>query len=123
MNIINKVNTLIIEPSINKGTGAGGSNTNLYGKQFEQETNMQKILIAAGYTEHTYTKIPQKKYNYYLSKTFEDKTIIFVTQTGLKLYMKNKYNIELFRYPDEAYIIEYITGKKILKVLEKKNKM
>lgn len=35
--------------------------------------------------------------------------------------MKNKYNIELFRYPDEAYIIEYNTGKKIIKILEKKN--
>ena len=34
--------------------------------------------------------------------------------------MKNKYNIELFRYPDEAYIIEYNTGCKILKILEKK---
>jgi hypothetical protein len=26
--------------------------------------------------------------------------------------MKNKYNIELFRCPDEAYIIKYNTGKK-----------
>ena len=34
--------------------------------------------------------------------------------------MKNKYNIELFRNPDEAYIIEYITGKKVIKILEKK---
>jgi hypothetical protein len=122
MNIINKVNAIepIMTKIINKGTGAGGSNTNLYGKQFEQETNMQKRLTEAGYTEHTYTKIRKNKYNYYLSKTFEDKTIIFVTQTGLKLYMKHKHNIELFRFPDEAYIIEYITGKKILKVLEKK---
>ena len=36
------------------------------------------------------------------------------------MYMKNKYNIELFRCPDEAYIIEYNTGKKIIKILEKK---
>lgn len=34
--------------------------------------------------------------------------------------MKNKYNIELFRYPDEAYLIEYNTGKKVIKILEKK---
>ena len=34
--------------------------------------------------------------------------------------MKNKYNIELFRCPDEAYIIEYYNGKKIIKILEKK---
>jgi hypothetical protein len=35
--------------------------------------------------------------------------------------MKNKYNIELFRAPDEAYIIEYNNGKKVVKILEKKN--
>lgn len=34
--------------------------------------------------------------------------------------MKNKYNIELFRCPDEAYIIEYNNGKKVIKILEKK---
>jgi hypothetical protein len=34
--------------------------------------------------------------------------------------MKYKYNIEVFRCPDEAYIIEYTTGKKVLKILEKK---
>ena len=55
-----------------------------------------------------------------LSKTFEDKTIIFVLQYGLKMYMKHKYNIELFRCPDEAYIIEYNTGRKVIKILEKK---
>ena len=55
-----------------------------------------------------------------MSKTFEDKTIIFVLQNGLKTYMKHKYNIELFRCPDEAYIIEYTSGKKIIKILEKK---
>ncbi len=41
-------------------------------------------------------------------------------QNGLKIYMKNKYNIELFRCPDEAYIIEYKTGIKEIKILEKK---
>lgn len=34
--------------------------------------------------------------------------------------MKNNYNINLFRNPDEAYIIKYNTGKKIIKILEKK---
>ena len=32
-----------------------------------------------------------------------------------------KYNIDIFRNPDEAYIIEYKNGKKVLKILEKKN--
>lgn len=105
---------------INKGTGAGGANTNYYGKKFEEKTNNQTRLLNNGYIKNSFTKKPKKVYDYYLSKTFEDKTIIFVLQNGLKMYMKNKYNIELFRYPDEAYIIEYNTGKKVIKILEKK---
>jgi len=102
---------------INKGTGAGGANTNYFGKQFEEKTNNQQRLLEMGYT---LIKKTRKAYDYYLSKTFEDKTIVFVLQNGLKQYMKNKYNIDLFRCPDEAYIIEYTNGRKIIKILEKK---
>ena len=105
---------------INKGTGAGGANTNLYGKKFEEKTNNQTRLLDAGYTKDSFTIKPKKAYDYYLSKTLEDKTIIFVLQNGLKVYMKKKYNIDLFRCPDEAYIIEYNNGKKVIKILEKK---
>lgn len=104
----------------NKGTGAGGANTNLYGKKFEEKTNNQHRLLEAGYTKNSFTNKPKKTYDYYLSKTCEDKTIVFVLQNGLKMYMKNKYNIELFRCPDEAYIIEYTNGRKVIKILEKK---
>ena len=104
----------------NKGSGAGGSNTNLYGKQFEEKTNNQQRLLEMGYAKNSFTKKPKKAYDYYLSKTFEDKTIVFVLQNGLKKYMKHKYNIELFRCPDEAYIIEYTSGRKVIKILEKK---
>ena len=58
--------------------------------------------------------------DYHLAKIFDDKIIVFVLQNGLKTYIKKKYNIDLFRCPDEAYIIEYNTGKKIIKILEKK---
>ena len=104
----------------NKGTGAGGANTNYYGKKFEEKTNNLTRLLDDGYIENSFTKKQKKAYNYYLSKTFEDKIIIFVLQNGLKMYMKNKYKIQLFRCPDEAYIIEYNTGKKVIKILEKK---
>ena len=33
---------------INKGTGAGGANTNYYGKQFEEKTNNQDRLLEMG---------------------------------------------------------------------------
>ena len=104
---------------VNKGTGAGGASTNYYGKKFEEKTNNQsRLLYAGGYniTSFIKTKITYS----YLSKTFADKSIIFVLQTGLKMYMKHKYNIEIFRCPDEAYIIEYNTGKKVIKIMEKK---
>ena len=107
--------SVINEEKTNKGTGAGGANTNYYGKKFEEKTNNQIRLLEMGYTKHSFTKKA-----YYLSKTFEDKTIVFVLQNGLKMYMKNKYNIELFRCPDEAYIIEYTSGRKVIKILEKK---
>lgn len=112
---------------INKGTGAGGANTNYYGKLFEEKTNNQQRLIDFGYTKTNFTQNPkkntktsQKVYDYYLSKTYEDKTKVFVLQNGLKTYMKHKYNIDLFRCPDEAYIIEYTSGRKVIKILEKK---
>ena len=113
-----------ISKTINKGSGAGGSNTNLYGKKFEEKTLNKTTLIKKGYIESLFTKtcdlVKKSNNNYYLLKTFEDKTITFVLQTGLKKYIKTKFDIDLFRCPDEAYIIEYNTGRKIIKILEKK---
>jgi len=114
---MSKLNTQLI---VNRGVGAGGANTNYYGKKFEEKTNNQQKLLDIGYTINNFTKKPKTTYDYYLSKTFEDKTIVFVLQNGLKKYMKYKYNIDLFRCPDEAYIIEYPSGRKVIKIIEKK---
>ncbi len=75
---------------INRGTGAGGSNTNGNGKKFEEKTKNRIQLLNNGYIQTNFIKKPKKDTDYYLSKTFEDKTIIYVTQSGLKKYMKNK---------------------------------
>lgn len=115
---MNELNTQL--PITNKGTGAGGANTNYYGKKFEEKTNNQQRLLEIGYIKKSFTQKPKKAYDYYLSKTFDDKTIVFVLQNGLKTYMKIKYNIDMFRCPDEAYIIEYTSGRKVIKILEKK---
>ena len=119
--------------TINKGTGAGGSNTNLYGKKFEDKTNNEENLLNNGFSKVFFddennktnkknkTKSNKSKFrNFYLIKTFEDKKIIFVKQSNLKKYVKEKYNIELFRFPDEAYIIEYNDDNYDIKILEKK---
>lgn len=82
--------------SKNKGSGAGG-------KKFEDKTNNENNLIENGFIKEVYSKT---KYGYYLYKIFENKTIYFTLQNGLKLFIKSKYNIDIFRCPDEAYIIE-----------------
>jgi len=103
---------------VNNGTGAGGANTNLYGKKFEEKTDNKPRLIENGYEKVILNK--KNKHDHYLTKTVEDKKITFVSQSGLKTYIKHKHNIEVFRCPDEAYIIEYNTGRKVIKILEKK---
>jgi hypothetical protein len=110
-NLINETKKLSISNKkektkiINKGTGAGGLKTNLYGKKFEEKTNNQKKLLDDGYKKSSFSKKIKNKYDYYLIKKFNDKTVVFVSQNGLKRYMKNKYNIELFRCP---YLKKYI---------------
>lgn len=105
----------------NRGTGAGGANTNLYGKKFEEKTNNYSRLFENGFTEIKINSTSTSTKNNFLSKTMIDGTrIIFVTQSSLKIYMKQTYNIEIFRHPDEAYIIETPCGKRIIKILEKK---
>jgi hypothetical protein len=101
---------------INKGSKAGGSKTNFFGKQFELQTSMKENLIKSEFNE---IKIGKGKFDFYLEKKIDDKKIIYVTQTGMKKYFKTKYNIDMFRYPDEAYIIE-MKDKCIVKILEKK---
>lgn len=88
---------------MNKGTGAGGKNTNIYGKKFEDKTNNENKLIDDGFIKESYSKT---KYGYYLYKT-----IYFTLQNGLKLFIKSKYDIDIFRCPDEAYIIKILEKK------------
>jgi len=108
------------EKEPNRGTGAGGKNTNHYGKAFEHFTCHQERLLGSGFVKSSFKSCPKKVSDFYFTKTYEDKTIVFVSQQGLKEYMKCKYNIQMLRNPDEAYIVEYKDGRKILKILEKK---
>lgn len=108
----------------NRGFGAGGSNTNLNGKKFEDKTNNEFRLLKDEYIFrwtmfNGISKKTKKTYDY-LYKEFEDKTIVFASQQKFKKYIKYKYNIDFWRCPDEAYIIEYKTGRKVIKIVEKK---
>lgn len=95
---------------INKGTGAGGANTNLHGLCFEERTKFK----LEDYTK----KVLNKKNNYYLKK-FKDKNYVFVSQKGLVDFFKINYNIQLFRHPDEAFIISE-NDNTVIKILEKR---
>jgi len=107
-----------MEQPINKGTGAGGSMTNISGKSFETKTDNETNLINLGFIK---TTLNDTKCGYFLKKDYKDKSIVYVSQSGLKTYMKEKYDIDMFRCPDEAYIITYKRRKHIvIKILEKK---
>lgn len=105
----------------NRGMGAGGSNTTRNGFLFEEKTNIRPKLLEKGYSEYNLVRNPKKAHHYYLSKKIKNKTVIFVYKNGLKLYLNFKYNIDIFRFPDEAYIIEYESGEKTVIIIEKKN--
>ena len=102
----------------NKGTGAGGAKTNENGKRFEENTSNEMRLISQGFEKINLNK---NKYGYYLSKKTEKYEIVFVLQKGFVMFIKERYNIEMTRHPDEAYIIIPNEGKATIKILEKKN--
>lgn len=100
----------------NKGTGAGGAKTTLFGKDFEKITCIEDDLISIGFKKKV---MNNTKHGYYLKKKINDMTVTYLTQSGMKTYFKSKYNIELYRNPDEAYIVEY-DDKIFVKIIEKK---
>jgi len=107
---------------VNKGTGAGGANTTKNGKAFEEKTSNEPRLLSFGFVKHN---IPSKKgkkakYDYYLEKSTKDGSIVYLTQGGMASYFMWKFNIEMVRHPDEAYLIQR-GDTYILRVLEKKN--
>jgi hypothetical protein len=104
------------EKKVNKGTGAGGANTNKTGKPFEEKTdNLTRMLEHGFVSQNTWNP------NTWITKTFEDKTVVILNQRSLGQYAKQKYGIaDVYRCPDEAYIFEYANNKKVIKILEKK---
>lgn len=104
----------------NKGTGAGGANTNANGKSFEQKTENESRLLSDGFVR---TTIPgcTTKYGFYLVKeTGPTESITYLTQGGLKAYFAHFFQKEMCRSPDEAYLVRN-GDTYTLKILEKKN--
>lgn len=106
----------------NRGTGAGGANTNVTGKSFEQKTENETRLLANGFVRK---QIPGCKNNsessfYLIKETGPTESIVYLTQYGLVKYFKHFFKKEMCRRPDEAYLFRN-GDKYTLKVLEKKN--
>lgn len=78
---------------------------------------MEPYLRQIGFIEK---RINNSKYGYYLKGLLRNSKIIYVSQSGLKMYVKQKYGITLYRNPDEAYIIKKDESQIIIKILEKK---
>jgi hypothetical protein len=100
---------------INKGTGAGGAAASNNGKSFESITDNTEHLLNDGFVEKFVQGLRV------MVKTFENKSITFVTQGKLKKYMSVVHDKTLHRHPDEAYVVTYSDGTKCLKIIEKKN--
>ena len=105
----------------NKGTGAGGANTNLYGKTFEQQCDLESSLIDMRFSKHVMNK--SMKYGYYLYKDSLTTTVKYMKQSGLREYMRSYHNIErLHLFPDECLIIQrQSSSRPTLVVLEMKH--
>jgi hypothetical protein len=106
---------------INKGTGAGGANTNVTGKSFEQKTENETRLLASGFIRKPIPGYEKTIYGYYLIKeTSPTESVVYLTQGGLKAYFGHFFKKELYRHPDEAYLFRN-GDQYTLKILEKKN--
>ena len=103
----------------NRGTGAGGARTTLNGRKFEDLTNVEKHLWARGFVDRQLTKTKSGK-GYVLEKTSRGRTMMYVSQAGLKLLAKQRYVITALRNPDGAYLVEHADGRRVLKILETK---
>ena len=53
---------------VNRGTGAGGANTNKSGKTFEQKTENESRLLAAGFVKKPIVEKNKAKFNYFLER-------------------------------------------------------
>jgi hypothetical protein len=119
-----------------KGHG-GGKNTNREGKGFEALTDNIPHLIEQGFEREQWNKT--SKHAFTLSKIFYNglddrivggraveniqlggKRILYLCQGGFKAYMEKEYGLNYPRNPDEAYLILYADGRKVMKILEKK---
>ncbi len=93
-----------------KQTTPGGSKTTQNGKHFEYHTDITPRLLHMGFTESK---------SGCLEACMNGVVFKMTSKRNFKRFMKETYELEVTREPDEAYIIES-SGQSVLKILEKK---
>lgn len=105
---------------LNKGYSAGGARATINGFAFEQKTSIENKLFEQKFNKIIINK--KNKFGYYFENNISNMKIIYLTQTGFKLYFKQEFDINVYKYPDEAFLI-FSNNKYYVKILEKKIKM
>ena len=106
----------------NRGFKAGGIKTVINGSKFEQKTSIEQTLINMKFTEKCIHK-GLKKYkqsNIYMHGELNGNKILYFTQKSFSLYFKKKFDIDIYKNPDEAFVT-IIGNIYNIKILEKKN--
>ena len=109
--ICNRMNTINLNDNIiNRGTGAGGANTNKNGLSYEQKTDLSS----------EYDIIKQFKYHKIIN--FNNYELVCINNKQLFKYMENKTDNDICKahgckQPDECYIDE---NNKVVYIIEKK---
>ena len=107
-NSMNKIN--LDENIVNRGTGAGGANTNKNGLSYEQKTDLSS----------EYNIIKEFKYHKIIN--FGNNELVCINNKQLFKYMKNKTDNNICKahgckQPDECFIDE---NNKVIFIIEKK---
>jgi hypothetical protein len=109
-------NTVLNQPVIiNRGTGAGGANTNVNGLSYEDKTNLEPLFSELMF--NTTTKIKKIKFNGYSNELINaNKSILYkyMNSIGEKSSLQQASGC---KEPDEAYIDN---NKKSVFIIEKK---
>lgn len=128
MNKINEVDEK--EPLINRGTGAGGKNTNVNGKQFEKVTELMETLtkeygfVKDGTKWHKEFKEKKIKINFLCKETLQF-LYVYVRQRNFKKFFKlfniSDKDFNMLKHPDDSFIIVDKTKKNMhVIIVEKK---
>lgn len=90
---------------MNRGFGAGGSNTNANGLPFEEKTCNENYLAKQDWTKHSLGK---GKTTYYLTKQTQNNVQMYFTmKCGFKKLCLHLFGKRVFKEPDEAYVFHH----------------